>query len=66
MRVRVALLEMDREGLAIGGRPWERDFNLVRFLLAAISRNFAFSTQILVENWAKLKFSMVENREELE
>jgi hypothetical protein len=36
MRVLVALLEIDRVGLTVGGRPWDKDFNLVRFFLLTI------------------------------
>jgi hypothetical protein len=36
MRVRVALLDIERVALAVGGRLWDRDFNFVRFLLVAI------------------------------
>lgn len=35
MRVLVALLEIERVGLAVGGRPAESDFNLVVFFLVA-------------------------------
>jgi hypothetical protein len=36
MRVLVALLEIERMGLMLGGRPWDNDFNLVRFFVVPI------------------------------